>query len=227
MDTDETRLDLQSHLETVRGHIDLGQRRIEDFYGHRDLDYDEADTEPLDRPPHQLLIEDGSQLICNAAAINVEPETGRRPDRADLSIEHLLRGVGTEILLGGIHLKLETDSYLEHLRNSDGNSPSFWASKEVLEDNLGEKIDDDSVDRLGTILDIIKKHRNNHVHLGFHESGHSEFDLVAYETLKHLIEHYSENSLEAVEILESCVEELEQQNTGLSFPSVEFNVDGN
>jgi hypothetical protein len=153
---------LQRALEEIQSHLEAGDQRIKAWYSD---DFDPPDDFPeLEIAPHQYLIEQGAELHSFAADLNEGPVKLADPTN---DAELVLYGVGMERLLTGVHLKLDSDSFLETIEREE-QTPSFQDCKSVLIDDVAERLPSEQRGMMVLVLKILWELRNNEAHLGYH-----------------------------------------------------------
>lgn len=167
---------LNEALQKTKNHHEIGNHRIRAYY---DESYEYSEEFPdLEKAPHNSIMNEGIELINLA----YEKMSGGRNEigNRELDAELILYGVGMERLLTGIYLKLEPEDFIQKIENT-GESPSFEKARDLVVSDFADLVEDDVVGKLRLILDIVKEHRNNEVHLGYHQYIHGEITPLVLE----------------------------------------------
>lgn len=199
---------LQLHLDGLEEHIEYAPGRIEAYY---------SDKEPPDDfpayevPPHQQIMNRGISTIEFAFDYEQEGLTtlGIDWDRRDFEYSHL--GIGLDLLLQGIYLKLSPERFLADLDENDGKTPNY----ERVENHLLGKLSVEHCEQKEQIrltLATIRKHRNNSVHLGIHDIHDKCVLISSYEVAGYLISQFSEDNLEVVNRIKQYRERAREGN---------------
>lgn len=177
------------------------------------------DYPALDEPPHEKMFERCAKLVALAAdelIREVEP-LGDPASEA----EHILYGVAAEILVNAVHLKVETKDFIEHWESEDA-TPSFSDSKKVLLQDLEPHLSGENRRVLTLALKILREHRNNLVHIGFHRASFLSHRPLFWEIFAECIKHYSDDVPRQVSIL---VEKIAEERAGPPrYDDVEFSI---
>lgn len=215
-------LDLQRNLEDLEEfHQQDAYERIEKWYTSPEGQQEEATG--WDSPPHVFSAERAAGLITYALEIWVGRDRrsgkGEYPPLADA--RDILLLVGVETLLTGIAMKEDTDWFINQCLKS-GNTPSFGR---ILNDKVPQWIDGLSEEhqvRVVTVLRILKEHRKNLVHFGFHQMRHNP-DLPAYyDVLAYLFAEYFGSDLPVVNELRERADRLRKIHHNVDYQWLYF-----
>lgn len=219
MGEDEEYLHIRDHIERIEIHEQTAFDRLKEYYDETDLE-PEGDVIPLEEPPHQLLLKQAAEILELAAII----ETTEGPIGEGLSATHLfylLTGIGMEQLLASIALKVDPDGFLWKVEDRDGRTPEWSWLKESLLD-AADDLSEEQLERLEEVLDLIKSHRNNLVHFGFHLHTYGNHRSEILKIERFLLDRYSEEELDFSEGLEERRTELEDTQAGMQLAPVDF-----
>lgn len=115
----------------------------------------------------------------------------KRRKWAKQRIEDILYGIAMELLISGVHLKIDTEGYLTELL-ANNRTPHVNESKKRLLENLEGSIDSDTVEEIDLVLQLAKAKRNNLVHFGFHYQGAHYFPVLFIDVSGFLIDRYAD-----------------------------------
>lgn len=220
--------ELKKDINEQKDFIKEGFERIKNYYS-LPLDKRESETGLLE-PPHEMLLEMSSKLIelgfnniLNSKELNSVPEWSEI-DRTEF--DYILIGVGTEILLKAILLKVEPKFFIESTRlnkhKDTYQTPGFNKCKERLIDFLSHILSTTHLKRVKNILELIQLKRNNLVHLSFHRMSNYREEYQVANVLRFLFRYYFEtNPFNIVEKLDK-VKEKTQVIYGIDYEPVEF-----
>lgn len=214
--------DLLAQIETIEDFQNAALPRIKEWY-RDDFDAD-GDRPPLDRPPHQLLVEDGADYVAFAAGDLSNRVAERTLGDPAHGARTILLAVGTELTLKGLALKEDTDWFINHIENTGGRAPRFTTIRNRFYNYLPSNLTESQCQRLWWVLELIRVRRNNLVHFAFHRQSFGTHLPAIFEVLRCLISVASEAELAVVEHLHDRETELRAQNPGRSIPPVEFDV---
>lgn len=221
MDDSNRTLSLSDRIENLDEHLVAGKQRMRAYY--IDSETPPERYSPLEKPPHQHLIERAAEIIVYAS--NGMTADGVMIDQrqVDPELRFPMFGIGAEILLTGIHLQSNPEEFISIMDNPDKeDTPAYGDSKNVLLANLSDELTNEQRKRINQVLDLIRKQRNNIAHFGFHSrvyNGH--FELIC-DVLGYLLSSFSEEDLKEVEILDETRTELKRRHVGMRYPEVEF-----
>jgi hypothetical protein len=151
-------------LKKTKEHHEIGNQRIRAYY---DNSYEPLEDFPEpEMAPHDSIMNEGVELI-NLAHDTMSAKSNNVGDR-EIDAELILYGVGIERLLTGIFLKLKPKEFVRQLEDR-GESPSFETARSLVVSDFATRTNGDAVGNLNLILDIVQVHRNNEVHLGYHQ----------------------------------------------------------
>lgn len=201
---------LARDLGELEDHLKAGNQRIKSYYLDEYDPPEGFENRRLERPPHQDIIERGVGLIKFASRVARDEEGGKftafgDPER---EAEFVLYGVGMECLLTGIYLQSDPQSFISYMESNDCRTPGISDSKNEVLRNLSEELDDGELSALSLLIDMVIKHRNNEVHLGFHRWGHHYFERLLLEVAVSLIKKYSDETISEVDQIQSLVDEM-------------------
>lgn len=205
------------HQSILRQH-EVGNRRIKAWYCDEHDPPEELGN--IEAPPHQTLFERAAKLADFAASSLTREEV--RVGNPDPVVELITYGVAVEILLSGVHLKLEPIEFIRELEEND-RTPSYCECKQVLITDLNSKMPSEQRGILIKTLEIIRDQRNNEVHLGYHTYQHSHLDGLILELIYILLEIYSESDIPELDSLKSMIKETRSKIT--SSRMVTFDLD--
>lgn len=208
---------LKRHLGSLDDEIDRSIERTRAYYLD---DGDPPTNKPdLEKPPHQHLIEDAAKVL----EFSVVYLAGNRDggDEIISRLEYMLYGTSSELLLTGIHLKLDEEDFLSSLEE-DGVTPNFDRSKQILVDDLGGSMEGDKIGVVVMMLKVLRRQRNNLLHFGFHHHVHSYHDPVILDVLGWLIARYSEEPIDSLKVFEERREAYRQHQGGDGIPDIGF-----
>lgn len=193
---------LDQHLSELKGHLDDGRNRVIAAY-----DDDVTPPEsypPLEQPPHEYLFERTAKLaFFGAKLVDLSSDMESPIPEA----EYLVYGVAAEILVAGVHLKTAPEEFITDWKEN-GQTPSFSDSRSVLLNDIGSKLSDDDIGVLTLALKILRRHRNNLAHIGFHQAQFSPHRVLFWEIFAELLRYYANDPVEEVQLLKDRVEKF-------------------
>lgn len=205
------------HQSIQRQH-NLGYQRINAWYCD---EYEPPEElEAIEKPPHQVLFERSAKLVDFAASDLAREEL--RISDPDPIVELITYGVAVEILLSGVHLKVNPIRFIEK-RKKDDETPSYCDCEQIIIADLQSKIPSEQLGILVKTLEIIRDQRNNEVHLGYHTYQHSHLDGLVLELVYVLLKIYSESDIPQMDSIKSTIEEARSRNN--SSRIVTFDLD--
>ncbi|MCZ7401695.1 MAG: hypothetical protein O8C61_05690 [Candidatus Methanoperedens sp.] len=225
---------LKENIMEQKKHIREGFKRIEKYYTST-LDKRKAET-GLSEPPHEILLERSAIIIGleldSFFASREECERfqgGSEPVRSVfgrgwLGFDYILIGVGTEILLKAIVLKIDPNFIIKDKDFDKQITPSFDKCKKKLISHLrSKKLSPTHLERVEDILELIQLKRNNLAHLNFHNlSDYKEESQVA-NVLKFLFLYFFKaNSFKIVEKLDKVLDETKVSDYVIDYELVKF-----
>ena len=126
-------------------------------------------------------------------------------------------GVGIEIILTGIYLKIKPMVFIKYMDANNDKTPSFRESRKFLLDDLSDEIPKDQERLLHAMFRYIHGLRNNQVHLAFHHEEPAYFRRLTLEIGCESLMHYSETDLPELDSIRSEFEkEAERRAEGIS-----------
>lgn len=179
------KLDLEGHLKELQEFTDTDAfDRIETWY--RSDPEARKDATGWEKPPHEKTGDRAAALV----RFGIDDLPSQYPERRSFEYPpisetgDILFSVGTETLLTGIAMKVNTDWFLDYCNQRD-RTPSFG---KVIDDKVPEwiaKLSDEQSQRVLTVLRTLKARRNNLVHFGLHQMRHlpdypAHYDVIAY-----------------------------------------------
>lgn len=187
--------------QNIEDHLNKGNHRIKAWYSE---DHSQPEGLPeIVNPPHQKMMEQSADMVDYAAnSLSKERVTIGDPQN---SIELLVYGVATELLLSGIHLKLDPKPFIDNLENQN-QTPGFDDLTTVLYRDLSDRIPQEQMQIMVKVLDLLRTQRNNEAHLAYHRYNHSHLDGLILEAVYVLLRIYSESSISK---LDSLLEKIE------------------
>ncbi|WP_127117524.1 hypothetical protein [Halorubrum sp. PV6] len=195
------------HQSILRKH-ELGDQRIKAWYCD---EYEPPEElQDIETPPHQRLFERSAKL-ADFAASNLAREEVRFGD-PDPIVELIAYGVAVEILLSGVHLKVDSEKFVKILEKNK-KTPSYCDCKQILIADITSKMPSEQLGILIKTLEIIRDQRNNEAHLGYHTYQHSHLDGLVLELIYILLKIYSESDIPELESLESHIKEARSNIT--------------
>lgn len=203
------KLDLKGHLDEIRDFQEQeAYDRIAKWY--RSEKSERENITSLDRPPHRFAAERAAHLITYALELWDDRDQvifDEPPPVAET--RDILLLVGAETLLTGIAMKRDTDWFIGLCKNT-GGTPSFG---QILNDKVPHWIDDlpeEQRDRVLTVLQILKEHRNNLVHFGFHRMRHNPDYPAYYDVLAYFFLEFFDLELPVVEELRNRADRIQK-----------------
>lgn len=201
MPADNLTEQLQEHIEELDEHLAVAPKRIEAYY---------RDEEPPDgfpeyeEPPHQQLIRRG------VTAIEFAYEYEQQDPFVDLSMNWGTRdivfahvGVGLELLLTGIYMKVDSEDFISKLRKNGGETPNHDTAKRRVMGFLPDSLTDSQRKQISLVIDIVHEQRNNTVHLGLHGFHQQGLMVAYYEVCAYLVAQFSDEPFSLVEEIEA------------------------
>lgn len=187
--------DLQSHLNELEEHISIAPDRIKAYYRGEDPPDDFPEYEV---PPHQQIMNRGISAIEFVFEYEKDSPVYLEEGWSVRDFEYSHLGIGFDLILQGIFLKHSTDRFIEQLENNGGRTPDYRLIRDHL---LGEVQVEYAAqkEQIRLSLAVIRKHRNNSVHLGVHDIHHKSVFISGYEVAGYLISQFSEDRLEIVQ----------------------------
>lgn len=194
------KLDLQGHLDEIREFQEHeAYDRIEKWY--RSEKSERENITSLDQPPHRFAAERAAHLITYGLELWDDRDQVIFDEPTPVAeTRDILLLVGAETLLTGIAMKRDTDWFIGLCENT-GGTPSFG---QILNDKVPHWIDDlpeEQRNRVLTVLQILKEHRNNLVHFGFHRMRHHPDYPACYDVLAYFFLEFFDSELPVVEEL--------------------------
>jgi len=192
--------------QSIQKQHKLGNQRIKAWYSDEYSRPEELDT--IDRPPHQTLFSRSAELADFAADSLANKEVrlgGPAP-----AVEMITYGVAVEILLSGIHLKVQPEKFIERLENQN-ETPSYNECEQILIADLRSDIPSEQLGILVKTLEIVRDQRNNEAHLGYHTFQHSHLDGLILELIYVLLELYSDKDIPESDSIKRSIEEVRGQ----------------
>lgn len=211
---------LDSNLQEVSEHIEAGNQRIKSWYSQHCEQPDEYPE--LDRPPHQVLMKRGIKLINFADEL---ANTIRFLDSPENDAILLLYGVGMERILSGIHLKIDSDDFIEHMEKNSGETPSIKYSSKILISNLCDEISDEQRGILKLVLEYVRIQRNNEAHLGYHRVDHIHMRRLVTEVAESVLRYYCEGDMQELDELTDIVKTLREREKDTANIDIKFDPD--
>lgn len=211
---------LRQDIEDTKAHIEKGNKRIKSWYWDG-FDRPE-DTRELDRAPDESLLLDAAKYVALAAGRLTDSR--QRLSDAEYDAELMMYGVAFERIASAVHLRVEPDEFLEKL-DADGQTPSFYSSRKVMEDDLASELDDEQQEALKLTLDIVRVHRNNEAHLGYHQFRSYLLSLILLDVGESLLTYYVEGEMAELDLIRENLEEKREFNPQ-DWHEVEFDPDG-
>ena len=200
---------LKENILEQKEHIRKGFERIEKYY-NLPLDKRKAETGLL-KPPHEMLLERSATIIgleLDSFFASREENERFEPGRGIFGFDYILIGVGTEILLKAIVLKIDPDFIIKYKDFDNQRTPSFDKCKKRLIFLLSSKLSPTHLERVKDILELIQLKRNNLAHLNFHQmSDYKEESQVANVLRFLFLYFFKANSFKIVEKLDKVKDE--------------------
>jgi len=195
------------HQSIQRNH-ELGDQRIKAWYCDRYEPPEELQA--IEIPPHQTLFERSAKL-ADFASSDLAREEVKFGD-PDPFVELITYGVAVEILLSGVHLKVNSEEYIKMLEKNK-RTPSYCDCKQILIADITSKMPSEQLGILIKTLEIIRDQRNNEAHLGYHSYQHSHLDGLVLELIFILLKIYSESDIPELDSLKSKIKEARSNIT--------------
>jgi len=200
--------DLQFHLDELEEHIAIASDRIKAYYrGEEPPD----DFPAYEVPPHQQMLNRGISAVEFAFDYEAEGVRKLTTDWSVRDFEYSHLGVGLDLILQGIFLKCSPNRFIEKLEDNNGKTPNYSAARNHLLGVLSVEYSDQK-EQIRLTLAVIRKHRNNSVHLGVHDVHHKSVIISSYEVAGYLISQYSEDNLELVRRIRQYREQAQEDN---------------
>lgn len=219
-------LDLRDEISEIRNHHRKGFERIDQWYDHPVGERQEVTG--LSESPHSILRKEASAFIERSVDPPVdfsgdEPNNLWGIDQFQIYRSRLIfQGIGAEILLNAIVLKHDPDYYIEKMETNE--SPSVDVLRNRMIGLLGSEIDQDQRERIDAILELLKTHRNNLVHLSFHQMSMNKHPPRILEVLAFLLAYFFSPDLDIVTRLRDRTEELDEMDVGLEYEPIVFPI---
>lgn len=189
--------DLQENIEEIEQHQKLAPQRLRAFYSEEEEP--PTNFSQLPRPPHQTMIENAAEwALMTRNQFDDRRVLGEGPPLGEF--EYLALGVATERFLNAIYLLKNTDQFIQHLEDN-GKTPDYEDAEKILIKDLTIDLDSSQIRRIKLILKIVRLHRNNIAHFGFHRLTVSKHMALIYQVLAFLFQRYSSESLDVVDEL--------------------------
>jgi hypothetical protein len=138
-----------------------------------------------------------------------------------IEFEYLALGIATERLLNAVFLCTNPNEFINHLIENNGKTPEYNTAEKVLLNDLSPDLNDEQMRRVKLILDIMRLHRNNIAHFGFHRFSFSKHSSLIYQVLAFLFQRYSTESIDEVTNMKEYYEEayrIEEEYGHVEFP---------
>lgn len=212
-------LDLREDISRMEDYQEEGYHRIEKFYSVDEAEDPTAIT-GLEEPPHYYLLEDAVEAIKWTIEVR-ESDDGFVYDR--FSWNHLFYtqfAIGTEWLLSAIVLKHDPEYYFNNSGPRD--TPNFGELRNKILGLVSNDLNGFQKKRIVDVIDILRVHRNNRVHLNFHNHSHSNHPPRIYETLAFLISYFFEAASDVVARLIQLFQKKDSNHYGLEYSKVDF-----
>ena len=202
-DPDRDNRRLEDNKREIERHLVWGWERIIAWYEAESEEEREEVTEGLMRPPHEAILEKG--LLYIEVGVNLYDSGGVMisgdEEELDTDLYYMFIAIGSEYLLNAIVLQ-EVPNYFKDNTSERWRSPNFKGLIEkVSRDLLSCKLTKEQQDIIFDTLQIVGKHRNNIVHLGFHSHTHSYHPGVIHYVLAFLLKEFFEEEEAVLELL--------------------------
>ncbi len=208
---------LESRYEDAVSHLEDGEQRIKAWY-REDIAPPDGFPE-INTAPHQRLIERGTELHRLASELgNMQATISDPLNDAELT----LYGVGMERLLTGLHLQLDSESFLQTLEDR-GETPGFRACKSLVIDDLSDQIPSEQRGMLVLVLKILWTLRNNEAHMGYHSYYPAQIRRLFLEVSCILQQLYADEEPNALEAIREEIQDRRKQRVDAA-RSVEFDL---
>lgn len=218
-DHSSSQLDLREDIREIEEHQLEGFHRIHDYYSTEDEQNPEAIT-GLEEPPHSYILDDAIEAIVRSINIR-ESNEGFVEDRyAWDHVYYTQLAIATEGLLTAIVLKWDSDYYFRKSESDD--TANFSILRNKILGLVSDELNGQQKKRVVDILDLLKAHRDNRVHLNFHNHTHTYHPPRIYETLAFLISYFFDAHKEEMNALIEIVQEKDNNHHGLEYPAVDF-----
>ncbi len=192
--------DLQDEIEEMNELQQSAPQRLRAYYFEEEEPPEDSST--FSKAPHQLMIESAAEWTLLTQNYFDDPEIFGRSPPID-EFEYLALGIATERLLNAIHLMKKPSQFIQHLEENNVETPDYDDSKQILISDLTTDLNDEQMRRICLIMDILRDHRNNIAHFGFHRFTFSKHLALIYQVLAFIFQRYSTEPLDAVkEMLE-------------------------
>jgi hypothetical protein len=210
----------------VTNHHDQATERIQAYY-------ENPEKSPFDVAPHDQQLQKAAQYLEFTVEEILDYNRGWAEESEDRSIEWLKRrswsrsqladlvfGIALELLVSGIHLKLDPDEYVSHLCEKN-QTPHINESKSRLIEDLTGKIKEEHVCEVSLVLDLAKKKRDNLVHFGFHYQGAHYYPSLFIDAGGFLIARYADtDDIPELASLAKYRTEYDQGRTEAEYPEL-------
>lgn len=206
-------LDFKEIIEEEKNFYQKGFERIKDYYSlPEDVRQEKTGR---DVPLHESFMKDSGIYILNGISVLAK----RKYDlREHLYIFNSLVGIGTEVLLKAIILKINPEVITKYTKDII----DFEILKQNTLKHLKAKLNQKETDRVKDVLDLVQLRRNRYVHLGLHKTDHYAIPYQIAHVLAFLYRYFfPETSKEIVARLEGF-KEKHKVTSGMDFEPVSF-----
>lgn len=188
---------LQEHYAELSEHLDAAPKRIKGYY----LDQDPPNGFPeYEVAPHKQIIRRAASTIQfgfeyerKDPFVDLDTGWGTR----DIVFSHV--GVGLELLLQGIYMKTEPVDFISKIEENNGETPSHKKAKNQVMGSLPDSLTSEQKAQISIVIEIIRKQRNNTLHLGLHGFHQQGLMIAYYEVAAYLIMEFSEEQFDIVD----------------------------
>jgi len=196
-------IDLEDEIDELEAYQRQWIREIEEYYSNPEA---AADREA----PHDQLRRRAAEFVEAGIEYPGDHPRSTMADASPWEIHYALVAIGTEILLNAVVMKEDYDRFAE-LANYDLNwTPGIKQCAQWLTRNLPEEFSETERRRIAQVLRLLRVHRHNSAHLGYHPDTRYRNPREVYRVLAFLFEYFFETD-EVVERLNEKVSEYDDR----------------
>lgn len=178
---DDQYLDLETQIQEIK---DFHREWVEEFVAYYE------DGEDVKGVPHKRLRRRGEAFIEAAIEHHQHYRDEAMADVNPSEIFLLFSAFGTEVLLNGILLKEDWETFKRYSEFDENRSPQFSDCVKWLMGNLPDRFGQPERRRIRLVLELLQEQRNNAVHLGYKRMGHHSYYKEVYRVLNFILDHY-------------------------------------
>jgi hypothetical protein len=183
---------LDEYFQQLEEHLDTTVEDLESCYLKKEPQDDSA---TFKQHPHKLLFKRAVSVFeyifeynQGIRCVNLNSNWGPR----DITLTHL--GIGFEALINAIYLKINPEKYIAEIKNSEHDTPNHKTAKNQVMGSLPDKLISEQRKQISLVIDKIREHRNNTLHLGLYRYYQQGLSVAFFEVAGYLIHHFSDKN---------------------------------